>query len=96
MPSASTTRPLACARRDSVPSFQLVNHGSLPVLILDGEEVVGGPQNRVVNTTLLIAANSVFDLLVSCVEHWGWREARKGFGAGEAVPRHYADGRPSR
>jgi hypothetical protein len=69
----------------SVPTLQVVNQSSLPVLILDGEEVAGGLQNRVVNTTLLIAAASVFDLPVSCIEHGRWHESMASFEAGEAV-----------
>src|SRR5437762_1929996 len=53
----------------SVGELRVVNNGALPVLILDGEEVVGGLQNRVVNTTLLIPAKTIFDLPVSCIEH---------------------------
>jgi hypothetical protein len=69
----------------TVPNLQLTNHGPLPVLILDGEEVAGGLQNRVVNTTLLIPAKSGFDLPVSCIEHGRWHEASTDFKAGEAV-----------
>jgi hypothetical protein len=42
------------------------------VLILDGEELVGAKQNRVVNTTLLIAAAAVAVIPVSCVEQGRW------------------------
>jgi hypothetical protein len=69
----------------SVPTLQVINHSILPVLILDGEEVDGGLQNRVVNTTLLIPAASVFDLPVSCIEHGRWHESMPTFNAGEAV-----------
>lgn len=69
----------------TVPSLRLVNHGQLPILLLDGEEVAGGLQNRVVNTTLLIASTCVFDLPVSCIEHGRWHAVRKDFEAGEAV-----------
>jgi hypothetical protein len=69
----------------TVPSLRLLNRGTLPVLILDGEEVVGGLQNRVVNTSLLIAAETGFDLPVSCIEHGRWRQVRKDFDAGETV-----------
>jgi hypothetical protein len=69
----------------TVPNLQLVNHGPLPVLILDGEEVVGGLQNRVVNTTLLVPAKTTFDLPVSCIEHGRWHEASNNFKTGEAV-----------
>jgi hypothetical protein len=69
----------------SVPNLQLLNHADLPVLLLDGEEVAGGLQNRVVNTTLLIASTCVFDLPVSCIEHGRWHEVRKNFETGEAA-----------
>jgi hypothetical protein len=69
----------------TVPSLQLVNHSPFPVLILDGEEVVGGLQNRVINTTLLIPAQSSFDLPVSCIEHGRWHAASTDFKTGEAV-----------
>jgi hypothetical protein len=76
------------APQATVPTLQLVNKGGLPVLIIDGEEVVGGNQNRVVNTSLLVPAKGAFDLPVSCVEHGRWHEVRPGFDAGEtAYPR---------
>jgi hypothetical protein len=69
----------------TIPTLQLINHGTEPLLVLDGEEVVGGLQNRVVNTSLLIAAGSVFDLPVTCVEHGRWHAERSNFDVGEAV-----------
>src|SRR6185437_11391212 len=62
-----------------------VNRGSLPVLILDGEEVVGGLQNRVVNTTLLVPPKTTFNLPVSCIEHGRWHAEQATFDSGEAV-----------
>ena len=35
-----------------VPFLKLENSGERPIIILDGEEVVGGKQNRIVNATL--------------------------------------------
>ncbi len=69
----------------SVPTLQLINKGAFPVLILDGEEVQGGNQNRVVNTTLLIPAHTTFDLPVTCVEHGRWHETAPQFMPGEAA-----------
>src|SRR5262249_26971969 len=40
----------------SVPELTLQNAANTAVLIFDGEEIVGGQQNRVVNTTFLVAA----------------------------------------
>ena len=51
-----------------VSKLKVINRSDLPVLILDGEELVGAKQNRIVNTTFLIAAGSVTIIPVSCVE----------------------------
>jgi hypothetical protein len=56
----------------SVPELRVENASDLPVLVLDGEELVGARQNRVVNTTLLLAAASTTVIPVSCVEQGRW------------------------
>ena len=56
----------------SVPELRVENAAEHKVLILDGEELVGAKQNRVVNTTLLIAAASSTVIPVSCVEQGRW------------------------
>src|SRR5262245_55208960 len=52
----------------SVPNLQVDNKGPRPVLFIDGEELQGAKQNRILNTTVLIAANSKTNIPVSCVE----------------------------
>jgi len=37
----------------SVPHLKVINKAKVSVLLLDGEELVGAKQNRVVNTTIL-------------------------------------------
>jgi len=56
----------------SVPELKVVNKSQKSVLILDGEELVGAKQNRIVNTTILIQANSTAVIPVSCVEQGRW------------------------
>ena len=51
----------------------MVNRGPKPTLIIDGEELVGAKQNRVVNLTILVAAESELIIPVSCVEAGRWR-----------------------
>ena len=51
----------------SVPYLQAVNKGPWPVLIFDGEELVGAKQNRIANATILVGVGKTV-LPVSCVE----------------------------
>ena len=66
----------------SVPTLQVNNAGDRPLLLLDGEELIGAKQNRVLNTTVLVGAHSTVTIPVSCVEagRWAYRTAR--FAAG--------------
>ena len=52
----------------TVPELKVVNKSDTMILILDGEELVGTKQNRIVNTTLLIAGKDTVVIPVSCVE----------------------------
>lgn len=56
----------------SVPELNAVNMSELPVLILDGEELVGAKQNRVLNTTVLLKGGSETLIPVSCTEEGRW------------------------
>lgn len=56
----------------SVPELAVINEGNLPVLFLDGEELAGAKQNRVVNTTILLKEHSKTVIPVSCVEQGRW------------------------
>lgn len=56
----------------SVPELKVINKGDISVLLLDGEELSGAKQNRVLNTTVLIAGMSETVIPVSCTEHGRW------------------------
>jgi uncharacterized protein (DUF1810 family) len=68
----------------SVPELVLRNRGESMVLVLDGEEIVGGKQNRIVNASFLVAAKSEVALPVTCVEHGRWHDVAPNFKTGEA------------
>jgi len=56
----------------SVPELKAVNQGGKAVLMLDGEELVGAKQNRVLNTTIWVAPGTSLVIPVSCVERNRW------------------------
>ena len=62
-----------------VPELKVVNNSRQKVLLLDGEELVGAKQNRVLNVTILLAPNSETLIPVSCIEHGRWSYASKEF-----------------
>jgi len=64
-----------------VPFLGVVNAGVTPILIPEGEILIGAKQNRTVNITVLVAAGVKFELPVSCVERGRWRYASRGFKA---------------
>ena len=57
----------------SVPDLSVTNKSDHRVLFLEGEQLVGAKQNRILNTSLLVAANSKTTIPVSCVEQGRWR-----------------------
>ena len=64
-----------------VPELKVVNRGDLPVLILDGEELLGAKQNRILNTSVLLPAKSKIKIPVSCVERGRWAYRSRQFGS---------------
>jgi hypothetical protein len=69
----------------SVPELKVVNKSPCMILILDGEELVGAKQNRIVNTTILIQGKSTTVIPVSCVEQGRWAYESREFGSEERL-----------
>ncbi len=63
----------------SVSELKAVNKSELPILILDGEEVVGAKQNRVLNTSVLLKGDSETIIPVSCTEEGRWSYNSQNF-----------------
>jgi len=67
----------------SVPELRLTNRSNHRVIIFDGEELVGAKQNRIVNTTIVVAPKSAMIIPVTCVEQGRWSRQSRRFDAGE-------------
>lgn len=82
-----TTEVTEVSEAGSVPQLRLLNRGGEEVFLLDGEELAGARQNRILNLSLLAPPRAVLDIPVSCVEQgrWGWRGGRRGFAGTERV-----------
>jgi hypothetical protein len=69
----------------SVPDLKLTNKSPHKLLVVDGEELVGAKQNRIVNATFLIAGVTEITIPVSCVEQGRWAYRTQKFSSGETV-----------
>ena len=78
----------------SVSDLIVDNRADKPVLIVDGEELVGAKQNRVANLTLLVAAGRTTSVPVSCVEQGRWSHQRNPFELSRRV--HHSRGRAAK
>jgi hypothetical protein len=72
------------SEQGSVPNLQVTNKSLRDILILDGEELIGAKQNRIVNTTIVVPAHSSVVTPVSCVEQGRWRYTSKEFSTGDS------------
>jgi hypothetical protein len=78
----------------SVPEIKVLNRGRQPVLIIDGEELVGAKQNRTVNLSILVPRTANIVVPVTCVEAGRWSARSRSF---KSAPRtHFAAGRAAK
>jgi hypothetical protein len=71
-----------------VPELRVRNRGKTPVLLIDGEELIGAKQNRVLNTTILLKEMSETTIPVSCTEQGRWAYASPAFADAGVVMAH--------
>ncbi len=75
----------------SVPELRFANECARPVLLLDGEELIGAKQNRILNLTVLAPAHKSIVIPVSCVEAGRWDAQSAELTSAKRA--HYAAGR---
>jgi hypothetical protein len=78
----------------NVPELLLDNASPRRVLLLDGDELVGAKQNRVLNITILVGANTKVVIPVSCVEQGRWQARSTEFRSEDRMM--FAKGRASK
>ncbi|NCA72533.1 MAG: VWA domain-containing protein, partial [Sphingobacteriia bacterium] len=86
-----TARVTEVSASGSVPELCFVNEGDRPVLLLDGEELIGAKQNRILNLTILAPAHKTITIPVSCVEQGRWHAQSTAFASARRA--HFASGR---
>jgi hypothetical protein len=63
----------------SVPNLNVINLAEQYVLLLDGEELMGAKQNRVLTTTILLKPQTETIIPVSCTEQGRWAYSSREF-----------------
>ncbi|MCX8155960.1 MAG: hypothetical protein N3J91_05865 [Verrucomicrobiae bacterium] len=76
---AGKLRVREISEQGSVPELEAENLADQPVLLLDGEQLSGAKQNRVLNTSLLLKEHSRVRIPVSCVEAGRWHPKSAAF-----------------
>lgn len=70
----------------TVPELLAFNLSHCPILLIDGEELQGAKQNRILNTTVFLAPASKTRVPVSCVEEGRWNHVSDEFKSGHYSP----------
>ena len=65
-------RVLEVSESGEVANLLFENLGNRKVLLVDGDELIGAKQNRIINLTILVAAHTKIEIPVSCVEAGRW------------------------
>ena len=92
--AGGTVRITEVGQAGTVPELSLRNDGLTRVLLLDGEELLGAKQNRVLNLTILVPPVSDLVIPVSCVESGRWRHVSRDFSSSPRT--HFAEGRAAK
>jgi hypothetical protein len=80
----------------SVPELRVENALDVAVFLMDGQELVGAKQNRILNADVLVPASSTITIPVSCVEQGRWRHVSPQFVSGKAASHRTRAGKACR
>jgi hypothetical protein len=89
--AAGVVRITEVSKQGSVSALHIVNSSDRPVFLLDGEELIGAKQNRVVNLDILVPERTELNIPVSCVEAGRWTYRSPEFSSSPQAM--YASGR---
>src|SRR5262245_60097241 len=91
---AGSLRVTETSDAGSVPEIKVLNRGGRPVLIIDGDELVGAKQNRTVNLTIMVPSQTDIVVPVTCVEAGRWHARSAQFASAQRT--HFAEGRAAK
>lgn len=79
----ATVRVSEVSEAGSVPSLRIENGLDVRVFLMDGQELRGAKQNRILNTDVMVPAGATITIPVSCVESGRWRRTSATFSPGK-------------
>ena len=68
----------------SAPTLSVTNPTDRAILLIEGESLVGGAQNRTLNVSVLVPAGATLKIPVTCLEQGRWG-ARRAFQYGDVM-----------
>lgn len=70
--AGGVTRVSEVSQSGVVARVRVSHRGTRPLLLVDGEQILGAKQNRIVNASFLVAPGVDVEVPVSCVERGRW------------------------
>ncbi len=83
--AAEAVRVTEVDESGSVTQLQVRNSLNARVYLMDGQELIGAKQNRILNTDVLVSKRGEIEIPVSCVEAGRWHYASRAFTMGRSA-----------
>ena len=77
--------------QSTVNTVMVTNNAVTPLILVDGDEITGAKQNRIVNSTILIPPKTTMPVSVSCTEHGRWHFKGRGSNNHFSSSRYFAN-----